>query len=434
MEIVIRKNESARIIIPTVDPDNPHLLVSGKTPDLTAYTSTAGGLWSSYDLQNMPTEVTGGVWSLTLDSGEVVFDEMLIKVSHQEFDIAESVFKIRATGLNDREWKWLVHRVGLRNDEAAPVFTVGDGDIIDQISLQNDVSQADIRVQTGLSLVDAKLHFLGAVEMPDTTSPFVPGSLLDDLLEWDSDDSSWILSENALTHGGGTGGGDSEWTKADVEGMRWVLGLDDTKVKPTLWTTTMHAHVDDVTDMRTVYTNTRGAYLDNINATVATSAEIAALNDIDAATVEAECLDALESIHLDHLLAVDTGAAPLPGASGSVLHDLLEDGSGTWRFTTASLTNAPTGGSGTGDWSTTEQEEIRYALGLTGTKTAPVSKGLIHYAAVGGFRQKVDADGEQTIYDPADDVTPLYTRQFKILSGSNFVPGTTEPVEVTRAQ
>jgi len=117
-------------------------------------------------------------------------------------------------------------------------------------------------------------------------------------------------------------------------------------------------------------------------------------------------------------------------AAGTFLGDLTEDNAGTQRFTTASLANAPTGGAGTGDWSATEQEEIRYALGLTGTKRLPQDYGLIWNAASGGLRQKTDAAGEQTVYEPGG-VTPAFTRQFKIQSGSNFVPGTTEPVEVT---
>jgi len=76
------------------------------------------------------------------------------------------------------------------------------------------------------------------------------------------------------------------------------------------------------------------------------------------------------------------------------------------------------------------REEIRYALGLTGTKRLPQDYGLIWNAASGGLRQKTDAAGEQTVYEPGG-VTPAFTRQFKIQSGSNFVPGTTEPVEVT---
>ena len=40
---------------------------------------------------------------------------------------------------------------------------------------------------------------------------------------------------------------------------------------------------------------------------------------------------ALVANHLDHLLAVDTGAS-LPGVAGAILQDLLQDDGGTWRL------------------------------------------------------------------------------------------------------
>lgn len=72
----------------------------------------------------------------------------------------------------------------------------------------------------------------------------------------------------------------------------------------------------------------------------AISSAIAALNDLSAADVNAQVDTALADIHLDHLLAVDTGPS-LPGAGGSVLHDMLEDDGGTWRFTSNALEQAP---------------------------------------------------------------------------------------------
>ena len=49
------------------------------------------------------------------------------------------------------------------------------------------------------------------------------------------------------------------------------------------------------------------------------------------AQVNTEVDTALADIHLDHLLAVDT-PAPLPGVTGSILNDLLEDDAGIWRL------------------------------------------------------------------------------------------------------
>ena len=70
---------------------------------------------------------------------------------------------------------------------------------------------------------------------------------------------------------------------------------------------------------------------------------ISALNNLSTAQVNTEVDTALADIHLDHLLAVDTGAS-LPGVSGSVFQDLLEDDAGTWRYSTNALEQGPTGG------------------------------------------------------------------------------------------
>ena len=67
---------------------------------------------------------------------------------------------------------------------------------------------------------------------------------------------------------------------------------------------------------------------------------IAALNNVSAGDVQSSAESALQTYHLDHLLAVDTGAS-LPGSTGSVFHDLLVDDGGTWQFTTNSLENGP---------------------------------------------------------------------------------------------
>jgi len=56
--------------------------------------------------------------------------------------------------------------------------------------------------------------------------------------------------------------------------------------------------------------------------------------------VESEVNDALVVLHLDHLLAVDTGGT-LPGVSGALWQDLLEDDGGTWRFIANALETAP---------------------------------------------------------------------------------------------
>ena len=53
---------------------------------------------------------------------------------------------------------------------------------------------------------------------------------------------------------------------------------------------------------------------------------------------------------------------------------LETDGSGGYQFTELSLENAPTGsGGGSGDWTATEKNQIRYRLGVDGTSSTPLA-------------------------------------------------------------
>lgn len=102
----------------------------------------------------------------------------------------------------------------------------------------------------------------------------------------------------------------------------------------------------------------------------------AGLSTVTTAQVNAEVDAALADIHLDHLLETNT-PSPLPGNAGSILHDLLEDDAGTWRFTANALENGPVGGGGGTDWTATEREQIRGALGIVGTQAAPAGGGQL---------------------------------------------------------
>jgi hypothetical protein len=85
---------------------------------------------------------------------------------------------------------------------------------------------------------------------------------------------------------------------------------------------------DPVADSSTIW----GLANTNLDAAVSTRAT--------PVQVKTEVDLGLRDIHLDHLLAVDTGAL-LPGAAGSILQDLLEDDAGTWRYTANTLEEAP---------------------------------------------------------------------------------------------
>jgi hypothetical protein len=92
--------------------------------------------------------------------------------------------------------------------------------------------------------------------------------------------------------------------------------------------------------------------------------------------VQSEVQDALEVNHLDHLLAVAYDPASPVGVADSLFNDLVEDnGTGTTRFTTTALEQAPAGGGGGGgggtDWTTDERTAIRAILGIPSSGATP---------------------------------------------------------------
>ena len=93
------------------------------------------------------------------------------------------------------------------------------------------------------------------------------------------------------------------------------------------------------------------------------------------ANVNTQVDTALSDIHLDHLLAADYDPASKPGVATALLNELVENDGGLSRFTANALEQAPAGGGGT-DWTSGEREQIRQALGLTGTKAATAGGNL----------------------------------------------------------
>lgn len=73
--------------------------------------------------------------------------------------------------------------------------------------------------------------------------------------------------------------------------------------------------------------------------------DIAALNNLSAAQVNAEVDSAIETYHLDHLLATDYDPANKPGVATALLNEMVENDGGVSRYTANALEQAPTGGS-----------------------------------------------------------------------------------------
>lgn len=81
------------------------------------------------------------------------------------------------------------------------------------------------------------------------------------------------------------------------------------------------------------------------NIVLAKGTGVTGFNDLSAAQVNAEADAAIETYHLDHLLAATYDPASKPGAADALLNELVENDGGVSRFTANALEQAPTGGS-----------------------------------------------------------------------------------------
>jgi hypothetical protein len=84
------------------------------------------------------------------------------------------------------------------------------------------------------------------------------------------------------------------------------------------------------------------------------------------ADVNAEVDAAIETYHLDHLLAATYDPASKPGAADALLNELVENDSGVARFTANALEQAPTGGSAP------TVEQIRTEIDANSTQLAAI--------------------------------------------------------------
>jgi hypothetical protein len=72
---------------------------------------------------------------------------------------------------------------------------------------------------------------------------------------------------------------------------------------------------------------------------------VTGFTDLSAAQVNAEADAAIETYHLDHLLAVEYDPASKPGVATALLNELVESDGGVSRFTANALEEGPGGGS-----------------------------------------------------------------------------------------
>jgi len=275
---------------------------------------------------------------------------------------------------------------------------VEGGDATDQINAACDTALADYDAPTKAEM-DA-----GFIALNDPTAADIADAVLDEALA------------------GHTGAGSLGKAIADIETDATAI-LEDTGTSLPATLSTIDGKVDTVDGV--------------VDAILTDTAEIGAAgaglsaipwNASWDAEVQSEVQDAIEANHLDHLLAVDYDPASKPGVATALLNELVESDGGVSRFTANALEEAPTGGSaptageiadavwdealadhntedsfgnvvndlvdedgggvyqfnanalelaptgsGSGDWTADEKEQIRYRLQLDGTQTAPAT-------------------------------------------------------------
>jgi hypothetical protein len=135
-----------------------------------------------------------------------------------------------------------------------------------------------------------------------------------------------------------------------------------TEIQSGLATAAALATVDGIVDdilLDTAEIGTAGAGLTNINLPNQTmdivgnitgnlSGSVGSVGSLGAQAkldVNAEADAAIETYHLDHLLAATYDPASKPGASDALLNELVENDGGAARYTANALEQAPTGGS-----------------------------------------------------------------------------------------
>lgn len=105
----------------------------------------------------------------------------------------------------------------------------------------------------------------------------------------------------------------------------------------------------DIDTLLTRLSAARAGYIDELGPTNV-PADIDTLltrvpNTISLANINTEVDAAIETYHLDHLLAADYDPASKPGVGTALLNELVENDAGVSRFTANALEEAPTGGS-----------------------------------------------------------------------------------------
>jgi hypothetical protein len=176
----------------------------------------------------------------------------------------------------------------------------------------NDLSAAQVNAEVDTALADIHLDHLLATTYDPASKPGAADALLNELIEDDGGVARY--SANALEEAP-TGGS-----------------------APTV------EEIADEVETRTIAAvTTVGSVTGNVGGNVTGS--VGSLATQAKADVNAEVDAAIETYHLDHLLATTYDPANKPGAADALLNELVENDGGVARYSANALEQAPTGGS-----------------------------------------------------------------------------------------
>lgn len=190
----------------------------------------------------------------------------------------------------------------------------------------NSAWDAEVQSEVQDAVEVNHLDHLLAVDYDPAVKPGVATALLNELIGNDAGVSQFTANALELAPTDGVAPtaeqiADAVWDEASTG------HIDAGKAGQQLWT-----------DVDAILIDTNELQTDNVPGL------IAALNDLDAAAVNAEVDTALADIHLDHLLAVDYDPAVKPGVATALLNELIENDAGVSRYTANALEQAPTDG------------------------------------------------------------------------------------------
>ena len=338
-------------------------------------------------------ELANGQYKMVLSQGDTNGDELgyfIVNASSIPVSITVTTETKKMVDLNDIAAGALM---GLANDaitsakyDQASAFPVGaadtgatqiartgaDGDTLESVSDQIDAvpDAAAINAEVDTALSDAHLdHLLLTAYAGEGTV----GSILKDVLEDDA--GTYRFTANALEQG--PDAGDATEAKQDE------ILVDLVDIKGT-------AFAKDTNSL--VNCALVGADSDTLETL---SDQIDAIPD--AAAINAQVDAAIETYHLDHLLAVAYDPAAKPGAADALLNELVEDDGGVSRYTANALEQAAVSG---GDATAANQALIlEDIVDMKGTGFAKDTDSLVDLAHIGA-----DAD---TLEDLSDEIAAV---------------------------